>query len=776
MTLNSRDGYDLCKTEVSKKQKYTEIFKELLTDLQANKEESVKLIEQDYDAFKTQLISLLDSAKDKLCKKAEAHYKVKAADIEKAIENLSQLKDFSDIEKSQKDKAGALRKEVESCTVADEALFHSMYNCVNIFVHEAKLAKSSTQEIEETRRQFKSKKFEMLSSVFQDYQQAQIDDFKKLQDTLGDVYDQTKKTETKTTFKQKIDHVFNKNLEVQQMDTIKAQEVPKLVSSQLVVPVRHNPSASNHSSEPLIKLVLILSSELGTVLDSSRAHSITSVPVVAAMLSEELQLRKANQILKEKRERTAREEEKREPKTSKIESSKPRSQPKTTKYDIFKNVSVTNDPFKLYSDDQPSDGKPSMIQLAKSVIYDHKQAEKASRSDRVPSEKEAVVDKLIDKLSKFTQKTSGAGLPTKKLERLSDLVTSQKPSGDIYEAVYGLKGGNKSENEQVPQRNDQRLGLGTKFDNGASIHQEKKRSREQYSRENAVYNENPKEMYTKGTRKSDDQGKRNSKENQRRDDSRDNSQHRHHTSNLVRSHQIPEHHTREGRENISHTRNNENDSHAMKVIQTFVVDRPANSRQHQQPPRAQPSNLSKRAPEVRSRNYDQQDEVVFKSEDSSVLQPVRGNLQPHVKGQDGPGITPDCKVLPFKLNRSKKDAMTHANHSEYQLSKGNSFYFTGKEPADFIEVMLQKEAFISTLLIEPPKLSSDFKKNLSKVNGAYVCVQKNGRWERLATIDFKDQKQVILPINMRASVFRIAHGNRIDEDTALGVGKLIVMG
>jgi hypothetical protein len=776
LTINSREGYELCKTEVDKKQKYTEKFNEFLTDLNASRDESISLIEQDYSALKLLIVSNLDASRNRQCKKAEALCALKAADIENAIQKISHLKEFSEIENSQKVKAETLRKEVESCTVADEALFHSMYNCVNIFVHEAKLAKSCTQDIEDARRQFKSKKFEMLCKVFQDFEQVQTDDLKKLGETIAEFYDQRKKSDVKRLFKEKIDKVFTKNLEVQQMDTKNPQEQSQVATSKLIAPIKHNPMALMHTSEPLINMVLKMSNELGTIIDSSRAHGIASIPAVAAMLSEEVQKRKAKKMAQEKKERIAKEVQLKEKQAKKDELEKSRSKPKGTKYDIFGDVTTEADGFRLYKGNQEADDKPSLIQMAKSIITDHKLATKSSKADNLTSDKEAVVDKLLSKLNQVTKGAQLSSQSTKKFERLSDLVTKQKPSVDIYEAVYGLKQNKldatvavqkvKQSEDATPATND--LKINAKEQNNVA--------KENDQRDRRPCIESHKENTTGLELREEPKDRNWNDENHQRNYNRRNHDYKHqsHNRDHHHSHQFPQNRINQNVQNFS--RNKDQDDNAMKVIQTFVVERDDGSRNTQKQDLYHNINLSKRAPEIRGRRDDRQDEIYFRTEESSVLQPIRGNIQAATKPEGNLKITPDCKVLQYKLNRSKKDAMSHANHSEFQLSKGNSFYFTGSEPSDFIEVVLQKEAFISTLLIEPPKLSSDFSKNLSKINGAYVYVQKNSRWERLTAVEFKDQKQVILPVNMRASVFRIAHGNKIDENTALGVGKLIVMG
>lgn len=736
-----------------------------MQDLNSNVEELGKMIEQDYNTLKGQLNGYLEAAKERLNKRSATLAKAKLEEIENAIQKLGTVKSFEEIVESQKSMASNLRRELESTGTLDDALFIQIYNCVNVFVHEGKLAKASIQEAEDYRKQFKSKKFEVVCKVFQDYQQTQKDDQSKLQDILSEYYDHKKTSEIKTFFKEKLDKVFGSEVEAMQIDHHKTSELGGSKAVQLVAPVKHNSHKTMQTTDPLAKLIETMSNELGTILDSTRIHFLSSTPLVSTLLKAELERRKARQLIQQQREK----------KVISQEQNRSNSQTGKQKYDIFSSIALPYEPALVEQFGKEKSSQPSLLQIAKSVIKE----QPSTNLDTIlmkTNQKEIVVDVVLEKLKKMETSLQSGNHATKNPEKLSDLVAQPKPAIDIYEAVYGAK--NSKKNKIQSDIEEQRI-----ENHHSRGRQERAKDIAQSSLQNEQKQRHTQQEFTKSREmkenrfRSGDQTR--AKANQeniemaytKREDHR---RKVHYQSEGLNTQTMPQE-----RPEISVQKQKqfeEPEDNAMRVIQTFVIGNQEGYNVPQEPKKMINSLLTKRPPQRRPVTDGKQDYILYNQEETSVLKPLKMNQESSQQDTANFKITADCKILPYKLNRSNTDGLVHANHSEFQLSKGNSFYFTGSEPFDFIEIVLQKETFVSSLLIEPPKLSSNFFKNLSKIDGACLVMKKNGNWERLCNIDFKDKKQLIVPVNTRASVLRIAHGNKIDNDTALGVGRLVVMG
>lgn len=767
------EGYSQCKAELDKKQMYTEKFGDFQKDMSSSMGHLIKLIEQDYSTLKSQLVIYLDSSKERIISKAEAVLQARLKEVSDSIEKISSVKSFDDVKKSQADQAAALRKDLESSPVADEILFHKIYNCVNAFVLEEKLTRTNMQEAEESRRQFKSKKFELLCGIFQDYQLNQKEDIVKLQDILNEFYDQKKKTEIKTIFKEKIDKVFNSDIEAQQIDT-KMTQGSLHHNPSLVTPVKMVGPHSSQNTEALIKFTIKFCTELGTIIDTSEAQSLASIPVVAKLLNHEMYKRKEAKAALMEKERKAAEALKLKEKLASQATVKQNLEALKKQKELSRDKVLGLDSFygNMFNDSMPAESASSgnLIQAAKALAISKRHTDESEAVHDPLNPKIIEVDNLLSKLKKIQMSYNQDKKDGKKIEKLSDLVTTKKDEKERVERdVLNLKMIPSSRVQLVPPMADliePPLYIAPPIEKASvlpfKLQNDTKREyiHKETSRPNRSFKENVKT----------NEPQRRWGHNSRSFESKNHHQKSSHYSDLHPS--LKE--TKSGH-TANHVEYQENG--AMQVIQTLVlssVNEPRTEVFGHMPVR---TNLSKRPPQRSSHSREPQDEVLFTQEDSSnILRPARTNMQESIKDAKHLHITPDCKVLPYKLKRSDDQGLVHANHSEYQLSKGNSFYFTGCDPTDYIEVVLQKESFVSSVLVEPPRLSHDHALNVSRVNGASLYTFRNDRWERISHLDFKGQKQVIVPINMRASVFRIAHGKTMDPTAALGIGRLTVMG
>lgn len=735
-------------------------------------EELIMLIDQDYSALKSQLVIYLDTAKDKLTSKAESVLQAKLKEVTECIDKVSAVKSFEEVKKSQAEQAASLRKDLEHSPVADEALFHKIYNCINTFVFEEKIAKTSIQEAEDNKKQFKSKKFELFCGIFQDYQLNQKDDLKKLQDLLNEFYDASKKTEIKTNFKEKIDKVFTSDIEAQQIDS-KQPETTKVQKPPLVSPVKLIGNMSSQATEAMVVFTQKLCRELGLSLESSKAQSLVGMPVIAKLLGKEMEKRKeAKEKAIEKERLALLEAQKKKEKLAlqatvkqnleALKKKKEQSRDKILGIETSFTDSYVPPPI---ATEATTSGH--VIQAAKSIIIGKKQPEATQNDQEIHNPKIAEVDNLLSKLSMIQLHYSQEQKDIKKLEKLSDLVVVKKEDTTKPEEIKAAQPSKHT--VRTPNQGPTQDSL---LQNLMKVENQKLPSfqpyptsrRENMKREHNRTYESSKEnchSHEQERRWNNPTGYTGSIENtrtptQRTDDRLD---------------------SRKSKENSKYGNIEYQDNGAMQVIQTMVLNSSAENRQETATYRNSKSNLTKRPPQRPFSKNESSEELHFTQEQSSnVLRPSKTNIPDSKKEGKLFQITPDCKVLPYRLKRSDEKGMVHENHSEYQLSKGNSFYFTGAEPTDFIEVVMQKEAFVSSILIEPPRLTHDQNLNLAKVDGASLYTFRNDKWEKVSKLDFKGQNQVVVPVNIRASVFRIAHGKSMDSTSPLGIGRLTVMG
>ena len=770
-----REGYVQCKTELGKKLIYSEKFVDFQKDMSTSMEELTKLIEQDYSSLKGQVATYLDNAKDKIITKAAAVLQGKLKEVNNSIEKLSSVKSFETVRDSQIEQAAILRKELESSPTADEVLFHKIYNCVNAFILEEKLARTSIQEAEDSRKQFKSRKFEMLSVIFQDYQLNQKEDLKKLQDMLTEFYDQTKKTEIKTIFKERLDKVFSKDIEAQQIDGKKAPEITNQHKQALVSPVKHMTPKEVQSNEALVLFTTKLCKELGTIIDSTRAQSLVSIPVVAGLLARELRKRKEAQLIIMERERLKAETQKSKEKPVNHATFKENLEALKRKKDPTIDLPTETDTHHMTEQPETLDSQGklcsnNLIQVAKSLIIGKRHTDGINEDEAPLNPKIAEVDTLLSKLNRIQLSYTVEKKETKRLEKLSDLVSNRR---DEKENSKNLMKTNPSK----PTPSLPHLNLAAEIGINA-LHQ----------RPNVAFGlyAQPKPqivMRSESNNRVQDENYRAMKENMKindRDFEWKQSQRGQQTQGAPKRHDTLHDPSTSLRESRKYNEDGEieyQENGAMQVIQTLVLNSGGDQRRDTTNPRPYRTNLAKRPPQREGSHPDRPEELHFRHEERpNILRATRTNLPESHQNEKQFQISPDCKIIPYRLSRSDNSAMVHPNHSEFNLSKGNSFYFTGSAQSDYLEVLLHQENFVSSILVEPPKITHDSAQNLAQVNRAALYTLKNRQWEKLTYLDFKGQRQLVVPVNMRSSVFRISHGKYMDPNSNLGVGRLTLIG
>lgn len=82
------------------------------------------------------------------------------------------MKKFEDVEKERNDALSKVIRLIDSSNCADDTLYISLYNIVNIYTQEEKIADQTLRQADDLRRNFRTRKFELLMSIYQQYQKS----------------------------------------------------------------------------------------------------------------------------------------------------------------------------------------------------------------------------------------------------------------------------------------------------------------------------------------------------------------------------------------------------------------------------------------------------------------------------------------------------------------------------------------------------------------------------------------------------------------------------
>ena len=161
-------------------------------------------------------------------------------------------------------------------------------------------------------------------------------------------------------------------------------------------------------------------------------------------------------------------------------------------------------------------------------------------------------------------------------------------------------------------------------------------------------------------------------------------------------------------------------------------------------------------------------------EDADVLKPKNLNVQQPQADQQSEKRDKERKIVKYKLSRSY-EGIIHQNHTCKSLSEGKSYYFTGNQPQDYIEVQLMEDVYVSGVVIEPPMVSSNKSQCFKKIEGARVQISQDGIWKDIGKVEFHGKKCSEFKVNQNAKAIRLAHGTNIEHTVCLGVGRITVL-
>ena len=683
-------------------------------------------VDNEYEQLKEFVVRVIEEAKTRTKTRILNGLEFRNELIKETECKLMAIKSTQDVLARRSDAIRSIRADLDSCLQLDETAQVGVWNCVNALMNEAKTATMILSEVEEFENSFDSKNVELFEKIHVDYLQILKEDLGKIQTILSESTDQKRKSEFLALIKENIEQVLNSEIAMPLANPV----VPVDRLGPLEEPVtRVQPAAIE--SLPKGKVLGYLSSLIQKHklrVNQDGLQKASQLPVLLRILKEAIaqyapppprEIPVVQKPFNPPQKKPAKEPRKQEtvsfkenvPVLETAFSPKPASKPVRASHKNLLKLLVEKP-------EKPT-WNPDFFQP--NSFFEKQNPETFVANPKTDEEKLANIDWILKKINKIKEKVPIVG-------SRSDEQDSEYSAGKDFN--FGLSQLSKKEQSQDESKPK-------------------------------IQTEDSKEMKSI-------------------------------LSNYLRTKILESHSYREtnpimtGKNRLStllQPKAREDPQAESLGKRSLVVNRAIFQEEI-----AGPSKRVKDAASHKENDFGkppQHRDKLFKEEEflkprlgaeNQALQPLNGNSLLEKLGLKPVELNKELsrRILKYKLSRSF-EGINHSSHTCKALSEGKSYYFTGCQPEDFIEVSLHEETFVSGMVLEPPMISSDPQKCASKTEGARVHIFRDGLWQDIGKVQFFGKDNTEFKVNRNTIAIRLAHGTNIDLNAGLGVGRLTLL-